>query len=645
MIRTKSLVIYKTHPALVTEEALSGEKIGIALPGGEKLKVREKDIEPLYTDPIKDTADYPGILEQEEADVGDVQGAWELLKETSLPETTVPLKELAELAYGEYTPKTAWAAYGLLRDGLYFSGTIGAIRPRAAADVAADEQKRAGKQREMMERGAFLQRLRANRLVLPADAHFLQDAEALAYGKTEKSRTLKELGLSETPLDAHRLLLNAGFWTPLINPHPTRFGLTLNSAQILPEPTPAEDRQDLTHLHAFAIDNAWSADPDDAVSIEDNTLYVHVADPAASILPGNPADVEARNRGSTLYLPEGTYRMIAEAALPLYALGLSDVSPALTFKMALNEDGSIKKTDIFPSFVRVTRLTYEEADAIVAGDGAAAIASPYGPELHALFRLGERNLTRRLDAGAIAIDLPEVHITARPESVSAADRSVAAIAAAVSIEPSAPCKSADMVRECMLLAGEGAAQWALQHRLPFPYITQETGDLPEEPLPGMAGSYQLRRCMRPRSLSVKPGLHWGLGLDIYTQVTSPLRRYTDLLAHQQIRAFLRNTGDKPLSEEEVLVRLVAGEAAAQAAVHGERASRAHWTAVYLSDKIGSVWDGIALDRKGGRAVVMIPALGIETQAAVKNAPEPNEPLWLTLTSVKIPEAEGVFVIE
>ena len=80
----------------------------------------------------------------------------------------------------------------------------------------------------------------------------------------------------------------------------------------------------------------------------------------------------------------------------------------------------------------------------------------------------------------------------------------------------------------------------------------------------MAGSYQLRRFMRPRTLSTKPGLHWGLGLSQYTQVTSPLRRYPDLLAHQQIRAFLQ--GRPPLSEEEVLAALAAGEAAAAATV-------------------------------------------------------------------------------
>jgi len=98
-----------------------------------------------------------------------------------------------------------------------------------------------------------------------------------------------------------------------------------------------------------------------------------------------------------------------------------------------------------------------------------------------------------------------------------------------------------MVRECMLLAGEGAGLWCLQRNLPVPYIMQETGDLPDETFEGIAGYYQLRRCMRPRSLSTRPGQHSGLGLDTYIQVTSPLRRYTDLLAHLQIRAVLRNT--------------------------------------------------------------------------------------------------------
>jgi exoribonuclease-2 len=458
--------------------------------------------------------------------------------------------------------------------------------------------------------------------------------EALARGQTDKSRTLKDLGRPETPPEAHRLLLSTGLWTPRVNPYPARFGISPGSAKAPVPPPPAEeDRVDLRHLAAFAIDNAWSGDPDDAVSVEGDTLWVHVADPAASVLPDSPADEEARARGATLYLPEGSLRMLGEEALPLYALGLRESSPALSFQMRLREDGSIAETAIFPSLVRVTRMTYGEADAALdpAGPG-----SPHGPALAALFAIARRNTARRNAAGAVTIDLPEVHIDARGE--------------AVSISPVADSPAAAMVRECMLLAGEGAAQWAAAQgpgeRFAFPFITQELGDLPANPLPGIAGSYQLRRCMRPRALSVKPGRHWGLGLETYTQVTSPLRRYTDLLAHQQIRAALRAGAYRdrpPLEEDAVLLRLSAADAAAGATVQAERASRAHWTAVYLADKKGSSWEGLVMEKKGPRGLMLIPALGLETQAPLEGR-EPNDPVALTLASVKIPEAEAVFVV-
>ncbi|MDR1955942.1 MAG: RNB domain-containing ribonuclease [Treponema sp.] len=611
MIREKSLVAYKNRPALVNE---IGEKLGITVLGGESLRVREKDIELLHPGPCS--------LEHlvQEPPAGDVHAAWELLEGNK-----VSLKELAELVYGEYTGNTAWAAYLLLKDGLYFSGDLQGIQSRPPEKLAADIKKRTEKQRDLAEREAFLERFKTRTLQLPDDRRFFLDVEALAYGNTDKSRTLKDLGMSESPQEAHRVLLNAGVWTPWVNPHPRRFGLSLVSAiQPVPPPPADEDRVDLTHLKAFAIDNAWSDDPDDAVSVdpgEGSCLWVHVADPGASILPGSPGDREARNRGATLYLPEGVSRMLPEEALSRYALGLEAVSPALSFKLLLHEDGSLQDTEILRSWVKVSRLTYEEADALIQE------AVPRIPELTALFTWAGRNLARRHAAGAVSMEFPEVHITASE--------------GAVRIEPLQVYGSADMVRECMLLAGEGAAHWALRRRLPFPYVSQETGDLPQAPLNGLAGSYQLRRCMRPRTLSVKPGIHWGLGLDVYTQVTSPLRRYTDLLAHQQIRAFLRQ--ESALEEEELLFRLGAGEAAAAATVQAERASRAHWMAVYLSEKKGSSWEGVMLEKRGSRYLCMIPALGLETQVAVKRELEPNERILLTLSTVRIPEMDLVFV--
>ncbi|MDR1029518.1 MAG: RNB domain-containing ribonuclease [Treponema sp.] len=610
MIPEKSLVVYKNRPALVTA---IGDKVGIVVLGGESFRVREKDIELLHPGPCTLAS-----LEQE-LPQGDVRAAWELLEGN-----TISFQELTELIYGAYTGSTAWAAYRIWKDGLYFSGTWQEIQSRPLEALEAETKKRAEKQQDAVEREAFLERFKARTLNLPDDRRFLHDVEALAYGKTDKSRTLKDLGISESPQEAHRVLLNTGVWTPWVNPYPLRFGLSPVSAKIPVNPPPQDkDRVDLTHLKAFAIDNPWSNDPDDAVSVEGTCLWVHVADPGASILPGSPEDVEARNRGATLYLPEGASLMLAEEALSLYALGMEAVSPALSFKMVLNEAGALIETDILRSWVKVSRLTYEAADAVLKGE------APLVQELTALFEIAEKNLARRRAAGAVFMEFPEVHIMVSEGQVS--------------IAPILAYRSADMIRECMLLAGEGAAHWALRQRLPFPYVSQETGELPNAPLNGIAGSYQVRRCMRPRTLSVKPGIHWGLGLDIYTQVTSPLRRYTDLLAHQQIRAFLGQGA--PLGEDELLLRLGAGEAAALATVHAERASRAHWIAVYLSDKKGSSWEGVMLEKRGNRSLIMIPALGLETQVAVKRDLEPNEPVLLTLSAVRIPEADIVFVAE
>jgi exoribonuclease-2 len=644
VIPDKSLVSYKNRPALVksregdrfvilVSEAAKDTECRPSAAGkpSEEFKVREMDVEFLHPGPCQ--ASDIGALGTAVPE-GPVREAWELLSAGQ----ALSLRELAELIWGDYSPRSAWDAFLLLKEGLYFSGDPQAIYPRPAAELEVEEKKRSLREEESRERAAFMERLKTRGLK-NGDRRFLQDVEALACGKTEKSRTLREAGLEENPVRAHRLLLDTGFWTSQVNPHPLRLGLSLSSPSIVPDPPPPEDRLDLTHLEAFAVDSPWSTDPDDAISLETSpsgllSLWVHVADPASSIGFDSPVEREARNRGATLYLPEGTSRMLAEESLSLFALDGS--CPALSFKIVLEEglSGGPVEADILPSRIRVTRLSYGEADALgLAPESPASGGGSPHPVLAALFALGERNLARRQAAGAVSIDLPEIHIHVEGGRVL--------------LEPIQPWKSAEMVRECMLLAGEGAAWWVL-HRarkllggsLPFPYVGQEIGDLPSNPLPGYAGSWQLRRAMRPRSLSLKPSLHQGLGLDVYTQVTSPLRRYTDLLAHQQIRAVLRGT--TALGEDDVLLRMGASEAAMGAAMQAERASRTHWTLAYLEDKLGSSWEGVVLEKKGSLVRLLIPALGLDTQLSLKRDVQPNETIPLTLVSLRIPEGEAVF---
>ncbi|MDR0670274.1 MAG: RNB domain-containing ribonuclease [Treponema sp.] len=651
MISEKSLVAYKNRPALV--KGREGDKLLIVTapaadrPGARsaealEFKVREKDLQFLHPGPCA-AADLAALADDPPGSGAPVREAWELLAAgDSGPATGLSFKELAELIWGDYSPRGAWDLFLLLRDGLYFKAAGGLIYPHSAGELEAEEKKRAEKGQELRERAAFLERLKNRKPDLAADSRFLQDVEALAYGRAAKSRTMRDAGLEESPIRAHRLLVETGFWDPAVNPHPQRFGLSLSSASPVPAPPPPEDRLDLGRLRAFAIDSPWSADPDDALSLETSpsgslTLWVHVADPASSVQPDSPAEREARNRGATLYLPEGACRMLADESLALFALGLSERSAALSFKLTLNPDGSISDAAVIPSWVRVTRLSYEEADKLAALCSGTP-GDPETPEdstiLAALLALGERNMARRRAAGAVFIELPELHIALEGEQVR--------------LEPIPHYKSAGMVRECMLLAGEGAARWVRDRELggtplPFPYVGQEIGDLPADPLPGYAGAWQLRKSMRSRTLSLKPSLHQGLGLDVYTQVTSPLRRYMDLLAHQQIRAVLR--GAQPLGKDDLLLRLGAGEAAMAQSVQAERASRLHWTLVYLRDKIGSQWEGVVVEKKGAKVQAIIPALGLDTQVSLKQEAAPNETLSLKLIALRIPEGEAVFSAE
>jgi exoribonuclease-2 len=622
MISCGALVIYKNKPAIVKDYA--DGKYLITLQNGEQVKVRDKDIEVLHTGPVKDFS----AIEQTASAVREV---WELLSGEG---GSFSLEELAGFICSEYTPSSAFTAYCALKDGLYFSGAIDEIMPRSKDEVIAEESKRSASVRDSDERVQFLERLKAciknpaeNKL-LQEDSRFFQDVEALALGKSVKSRTMRDLKLGETPEEAHSLLLKTGLWTRMVNPHPNRFGVSLSSAVICPSPPPEEERQDLCRLAAFAIDSPWSNDPDDAVSIEPadeagkNVLYVHVADPASSVTFDSPPEKEARDRGATLYLPEGAIRMLAEDAISVFALGLSEKSPALTFKMIISENGEVISTEIFPSVVKVRRMTYEEADRVMDSDSSQVDTAA----LRALFSLSQKIYSRRTANGAINIELPDVHIFVENDEVN--------------IVPIIEYHSVFLVKECMIAAGEGAGTWAASRGLPFPYISQEV-ELQGKVPGGLAGSVQLRRCMRPRILSTKPGQHQGLGLDTYTQVTSPLRRYTDLLAHIQIRAFLR--GDKPLCSDDVSARLGYSEASAAACVHAERASDNHWKMVYLADKKDSVWDAAAIENKGSRWAVIIPPLALETQVPLQRNVSPNDKVRLILKSVNIAKGEAVFV--
>ena len=103
--------------------------------------------------------------------------------------------------------------------------------------------------------------------------------------------------------------------------------------------------------------------------------------------------------------------------------------------------------------------------------------------------------------------------------------------------------------------------------------------------------------------------HAGLGLPCYARVTSPLRRYGDLLAHQQLRRIIR--GEEPLSMEYLDERLAAAEREALARRRLERQSNEFWTQVFLALHPGYESEAFMVFRQDDRLTYLIPELAYE----------------------------------
>jgi exoribonuclease-2 len=601
--REGSLVLYKHDPARVT--STGRKKLTIALPDGETLRVRPKDIDLLHPGPVES-------LDQLHPHDGEMETAWELLSGR-----TTTLRELTELAYGAYTPAAAWAAWQWVADGLYFEGSPEQIVAHTPDEVAEEKARREARAAERRAWAAFLERARAGEFV-PEDERYLTEVEMLALGQTDQSRVLSELGRAETPENAHAFLLEVGYWDCTVVPYPERLGLPASPPTVsLPELVD-EPREDLTHLSAFAIDDEGSTDPDDAISLETTAerrrLWVHIADVAALVPPDSEVDLEARARGATLYLPDGKVPMLPPRAARRLGMGLDEISPALSFGLDLDDDGEISGVEIVRSRVRVTRVTYEEAEAQLG-------AQP----LRDLYRLAWDFQTRRREDGAVRIDLPEVKVRVVDDRVI--------------IRPLAPLRSRALVREAMLMAGEAVAQYALHEGIPLPYTTQAPPDTDERP-EDLAGMFALLRHMNRSEYSSMPGRHAGLGLERYVQATSPLRRYLDLVVHQQLRAHLQ--GRSLLQSRELMERIGAAEAVAGSVSRAERMAEEHWTLVYLLQHPDWRGEAILVDKWDRRGRFLIPELGLEVQMQLSKDWSLNSKVQLEVVDVDLPRLRTIF---
>ena len=307
---------------------------------------------------------------------------------------------------------------------------------------------------------------------------------------------------------------------------------------------------------AFTIDDEETVEIDDALGCERLAggairVWIHIALVADFVRRAGAIDIEASARATTVYLPETTIRMLPdEISCGRASLIASEARPVLTTEVTIAPDGSIVASAIYPSTIRVAgRLTYAEVDRMLAGgaDGSAGA----GAAIAALNETALRLRERRRQSGAILFQRREPKVRVRGDEI---DIEV--------IDANSPART--MVAELMILSNNAAARFAADNRVPLIYRVQPASD----------------NALVKARLSLYPEFHAGLGLECYAQVSSPIRRYADLVLQRQIVAAA--VGDAPAySSDEMLAVLANCENADVDAKNLERRARRFWTLRYL----------------------------------------------------------------
>jgi ribonuclease R len=377
-------------------------------------------------------------------------------------------------------------------------------------------------------------------------------------------------------------------------------------------------RTDLTDLVVITIDPVDARDFDDAISLERLEhghwrLGVHIADVSHFVRPKSPLDREARDRATSVYLPDRVIPMLPEViSNHLASLQPDQVRYTKTAFIEYTADGARVATDFCTSAIRSRRrFSYEEVDELLADRAAWRIK--VGSEVYRLVddmhRLAMILRERRLARGSIELTLPEIKIDLdRDGRVCGAHR----------VEYT---ESHQVIEEFMLAANEAVAERLRDEDLLFLRRIHESPDpmklerltefvrelgidceslesrfetkrilhLVEKTPIEAAVNYAVLRSLQKAVYGPQDVGHYALATDDYCHFTSPIRRYPDLTIHRLMDAIFR--GKKPASQLDQLANL--GDHCSQREQRAEAAEREliklkllH----FLEDKVGQPLD-------------------------------------------------------
>jgi len=382
-------------------------------------------------------------------------------------------------------------------------------------------------------------------------------------------------------------------------------------------------RRDIRNLPLVTIDGEDARDFDDAVHVKKTAknfiLTVAIADVSHYVERNSPLDIDAVQRGTSVYFPDRVIPMLPEKL----SNGICSLVPdqdrlAMVAKIYFDHNGEARKSTFFKAVIRShQRFTYKKVQKLLDGKDKKLL-NRYEPFLNGLKTMEELArllMDRRKRRGSIDFDLPEPEVilglTGELEAIVHRERSMAH----------------RLIEEFMIAANEAVARFLSERSIPVLYRIHEPPDrekigdvvdflrslghnikVPEKITPfwcqrllgmveGRPEEYvvnsMLLRTMNQAVYSPENKGHFGLASPTYLHFTSPIRRYPDLVVHRVLKGNLRRVRKRPVYQNQELADL--GQKLSQEernAMEAEREMLDRLKVRYMEEKIGETFHGI-----------------------------------------------------
>lgn len=417
-----------------------------------------------------------------------------------------------------------------------------------------------------------------------------------------------------------------------------------------------EKRHDFKDLRVYCIDSEEAHEIDDGVSIEDQgsgkyTLHIHIADPAAlfseSVSKEQNGVIDdvlkiAFDRCFTTYLPDAVSPMFPKAFTKVCDLGHSGQgTQTLTFSIDLKmKDDAVELLhDSYKirlgSVSNFPKVTYNLVDKYLAEPGCGTGDPIVLEELRLMYRIAQLLRKSRIQKdGAVVFG---TGFNQGLVAVSPVDQEI-------SFYDQKESQSTLLVSEIMILANTLAGRFFVEKNIPGIFRAYQplelrgqahqeykrmTENIKREILPTTKDISMLGSLLNSSFYSEHPSVHAMIGAPQYLTVTSPLRRFPDIINHLQIHRVLRGL---PLCfSEDSLSKMLWHIQLRDAALKKASAHQAsYWTLKYIKELIEG-----APDKRFEAMITSVPQLGV-ARCVLSDFPSARGLLKLKPSATTIP---------